>query len=106
MVCTKYSVKAIFSIKTKQKEELRTQTVVMYLHVAVGVHAYRRTIERRAAASVKKVERRKQYKTEQTSNQRKTTRHPSGGYEFAPLVANQLWRANQYEPACFGLSTP
>ena len=27
-----------------------------------------------------------------------------GGYKFAPLVANQQGRANQHEPACFGLS--
>ena len=29
-----------------------------------------------------------------------------GGYKFAPLVTNQLWRANQHEHACFGLSFP
>ena len=29
-----------------------------------------------------------------------------GGCKFAPLVANQLWRANQHEQACFGLSSP
>ena len=29
-----------------------------------------------------------------------------GGYEFAPLVASQQRRANQHEPACFGLSSP
>ena len=34
------------------------------------------------------------------------TRHPPGGYKFAPLVASRLWRANQHEPACFGLSSP
>ena len=26
-----------------------------------------------------------------------------GGYKFAPLVASQLWQANQHEPASFGL---
>ena len=26
--------------------------------------------------------------------------------KFAPLVASQQWRANQHEPACFGLSSP
>ena len=29
-----------------------------------------------------------------------------GGYNFAPLMASQQGRANQHEPACFGLSTP
>ena len=29
-----------------------------------------------------------------------------GGQKFAPLVANQQGRANQHEPACFGLSFP
>ena len=28
-----------------------------------------------------------------------------GGYKFAPLVASQQERANQHEPACFGLSS-
>ena len=29
-----------------------------------------------------------------------------GGHKFAPLVASQQGRANQHEPACFGLSSP
>ena len=29
-----------------------------------------------------------------------------GGYKFAPPVINQQRRANQHEPACFGLSSP
>ena len=29
-----------------------------------------------------------------------------GGWKFAPLVASQQGRANQHEPACFGLSSP
>ena len=29
-----------------------------------------------------------------------------GGHKFAPLVASQQRRANQHEPACFGLSSP
>ena len=29
-----------------------------------------------------------------------------GGHKFAPLVADQQGRANQHEPACFGLSYP
>ena len=29
-----------------------------------------------------------------------------GGYKFAPLVASQQGRANQHEPAYFGLSSP
>ena len=28
-----------------------------------------------------------------------------GGYKFTPLVASQQGRANQHEPACFGLSS-
>ena len=28
-----------------------------------------------------------------------------GGHKFAPLVASQQGRANQHEPACFGLSS-
>ena len=30
----------------------------------------------------------------------------AGGYKFAPLVASQQGRANQHEPAYFGLSSP
>ena len=30
----------------------------------------------------------------------------AGGYKFAPLLASQQGRANQHEPACFGLSSP
>ena len=29
-----------------------------------------------------------------------------GGFKFTPLVTSQIWRANQHEPACFGLSSP
>ena len=29
-----------------------------------------------------------------------------GGHKFRPLVASQQGRANQHEPACFGLSSP
>ena len=29
-----------------------------------------------------------------------------GGYKLTPLVASQQGRANQHEPACFGLSSP
>ena len=28
-----------------------------------------------------------------------------GGYKFAPLVVSQQGRANQHDPACFGLSS-
>ena len=28
------------------------------------------------------------------------------GNKFAPLVASQQGRANQHEPACFGISSP
>ena len=45
-------------------------------------------------------------KRKQTYRQRKTTLHPHVEYKFVPLVANQLWRANQHEHACFGLSSP
>ena len=36
----------------------------------------------------------------------KTKQKTPGGYKFAPLVANQLLRANPHEHACFGLSFP
>ena len=29
-----------------------------------------------------------------------------GGHKLAPLVASQQGRANQHDPACFGLSSP
>ena len=35
-----------------------------------------------------------------------STNQTPGGYKFAPLVASQQGRTNQYEPACFGISCP
>ena len=35
-----------------------------------------------------------------------STNQTPGRYTFTPLVASQLWRANQHEPARFGLSSP
>ena len=29
-----------------------------------------------------------------------------GGYNLTPCVANQLWRANQHEHACYGICSP
>ena len=37
---------------------------------------------------------------------RQTKPEMSGGYKVSPLVANQLWRVNQHEHACIGLSYP
>ena len=79
------------------------------LGVAIGAPAYRRTIERRAAASTKALRRKtKQNKTNVTSEKdaMSSANQTPGEYKFAPLVASQQGRANQHEPACFGLSSP
>ena len=50
----------------------------------------------------------KQHKTNVTSEKDVMTficKKTPGGYKFAPLVASQQGRANQHEPACFGLSS-
>ena len=39
--------------KRKKQNKKRTKTVVGEVHVAVGAHTYRRTIERRAAVPLK-----------------------------------------------------
>ena len=67
----------------------------------------RRTIERRAAASTK-ASRRKRSKTKVTPEKdaMASANQTPGGYKFAPLVASQQGRANQHEPASFGLSSP
>ena len=72
--------------------------------MAVGAYAsYRRTIERRAAASMNgKRAKTKQNKTNATpeKDNRASVNQTPGGYKFAPLVvANQLWQANQHEHA-------
>ena len=50
----------------------------------------------------------KQNKTKGTSEKdiMASTNKTSGRYKFAPLVSSQQGRANQHEPACFGLSSP
>ena len=77
--------------------------------MTAGAHKCRRTIERRAAASMK-TKRRKRNKTKQNKRHTRESRHsiyePPERHDSAPLVTNQLWRANQHDPACFGLSCP
>ena len=56
----------------------------------------------------------KRSKAKATENKRNTTERrviasanqTPGGYKFTPPVASQQGRANQHEPACFGLSSP
>ena len=81
--------------------------------MTVGADVYRSTIERRPAASSVKESKKtktKQNKTNVTlekDNMTSASKKTHGGYKLAPLVANQLWRANQHENACFGrLSSP
>ena len=56
-----------------------------------------------------RLEWKQKYENETKQNKRnaKEIQHdvckPPGRYEFAPLKANQPWRANQHEHACFGL---
>ena len=74
-------------------------------------HAYRRTIERRVADSMNEKRRKRNKKTAKKHDARKRQYgigkpKTPGGYKFAPLVANQLWRLNQHEHAYFGLSSP
>ena len=85
-------------INKRKKEETRA---------AVGAPAYRRTTGRRAASSMK-IYGQKRNETSVTSEKDGTTsaNQTPGGYKFAPLLASQQWRANQHEPACFGLSSP
>ena len=75
---------------------------------------YRRTkndFERRAAASVKakisgKTKQNKKTNVTPEKDDTISANQTPGGYKFAPLVASQLWRANQREPDSFGLFSP
>ena len=69
--------------------------------------ACRRTIERGATAfSENKKVKTKHNETNVTPEKDVTFANQTpGGYKFAPLVASQLWRANQHELACFGISS-
>ena len=74
-----------------------------------GAPVYRRTIEQRAAASTRaRKMKTKQNKTNVTPEKdaMASANQTPRGYKFAPLVARQQGRANQHEPACFGLSSP
>ena len=73
--------------------------------VAIGAPAYRRTIERRAAASTKASKRKtKQSKTNVTPEKNFMTcaNQTPGGYKFVALVASQQGRANQHDPLALG----
>ena len=99
----KYSEKRHLQINKRKRKKKKTR-------VAIGAPAYRRTIERRAAASTKaKIETKtKQSKTNVTLEEDVMTsaNQTPGGYKFAPLVTRQQQRrANQHESACFGLSS-
>ena len=75
--------------------------------VAIGAPAYRRTIKRRTGFNKSIKTKTKQKKTNVTPEKDVMTSasQTPGGYKFAPLVPNQQGRANQHEPACFGLSS-
>ena len=94
----------------RKKEKKKRKTVIRELRVAVGAHAYRRTIERTKPRlqSKQKDEKRNKNRTNVTPEKYDMTsaNQTPGGYKFASLVGNQLWRANQHEPACFKLSSP
>ena len=99
-----YSGKATYLNKQKEKKkEKKTR-------VATGAPAYRRMIERRAAASTKASikTKTKQNKNKGNINERRhgICKPNARGMQFAPLVASPQVRANQHEPACFGLSSP
>ena len=61
--------------------------------------------------SIKTKNEAKQSKTKQNKRNTRERRHgisgnqTPGGHKFAPHVASQQGRANQHEPACFGLSS-
>ena len=80
--------------------------------MAVGAHAYRRTIERKDRGFneeiIKRKRKRNKNKTNVTTEKDGMTsvNQTPGGYKFAPLVADQLWQANRPGHACFGLSSP
>ena len=97
--------------KRKRKNETR--------RVAIGAAAYRRTIERRVSASTKiYIWRRKTKQSKAEQNKRNTrpeknvmtslqTKRPQDtSSRHLWLVNKPCWRANQHEPACFGLSSP
>ena len=68
------------------------------------MHAYRTTIGR-GAATFMKAKRRKRNKRN-NHNARERQHGICKLYKFTPRVANQVWRANQHEHACFGLPCP
>ena len=76
--------------------------------MAIGALAYRRTIAKGHGFTDSIKTKTKQNKTNVTPEKDVMTsaNQTPGGHKFAPLVASQQGRANQHEPACFGLSSP
>ena len=68
--------------------------------VAIAAPAYRRTIERRAAASTKAMQN-KTSVTPEKDGMRSANTTP-GGYEFAPLVASQQGERTTTSPLALG----
>ena len=94
----------------KQKNKKRTMTFFSFLRVAAGAYAsYRRTIKRRATTKQNKTEGLGafifflKHITLVKENTASAYQKKTEDEQFAPLVANQLRRANQREHACFGL---
>ena len=70
-----------------------------------GIQMYRRTIERKAVASIN-ARKRKRDKNITNATPEKDNTTTARRIQVHATVANQLWQANQYEHAWFGLGSP
>lgn len=93
--------------ETQKREHSEVLTNCMWLS-GRGPIVERLSEERRVQWKQRKKKRKTRQRKNETpekGNMTSASEKTCPGDKFAPLVANQLWRANQHEHACIGLSS-